>query len=641
MSDTSQASERAFRQRKQLADDANRLNGHFESLVEDKARCILAIEDSNKFLEHKEAVHAVLKALHSESVEQTRVLYEDVLTGLLQDIFPNDPENSRVHLNLGVKRSQAALSVEVSNDKGHRRDVFLDKGGSVKSIIAIGLRFIALSRSSRRRLVVLDEADSELNPLFIPRFAKMMSQLAAKIGMQVIYVSHHDHREFEGHARIIRLSRKEGRVSADVISDNASTEVSGWEGEKNIGLLMDGVGLTDIRLVNVKQHENTILELSPLVNVIAGTNDVGKSTVIQAIECVARNKGREGLIRDDQDKLRIEIGLEGSQRIIYQYKRRGSRKTKYSFFNHRNEKVEESRDGISCPEWVHAHLGMKLHKQHDLNIGTQQSPNFVLDPNVSEHKRAEVLSLNKLSGASQRMIEEHNRLVDAHKKEVARSKKDLARVNQKLRELSMIHEVVDSLPDLEAEEEALRARSLKIAGLKEIGLRWAGLESNREALGSIKDIPGADPDFIENIDRIGGMQRLLTQWSGLEEKRKILSDSLSDLGAEISPPGEGSGIKEMVSIGLTWSGLLKRRELIDSALKEMDAMVVNPVEDLQDVSGEVLSTLERLLGQKRELQKSLSDGRARANLTKSQLDSLIGQSCGACGQPISEDHIHA
>lgn len=52
-----------------------------------------------------------------------------------------------------------------------------------------------------------------------------------------------------------------------------------------------------IRLVNTKQHENTFIELSPGVNVITANIDVGKSTLAQAIEAVAQNEGREGLIK--------------------------------------------------------------------------------------------------------------------------------------------------------------------------------------------------------------------------------------------------------------------------------------------------------------------------------------------------------
>jgi predicted ATPase len=640
MSLVTQSLEKAFRERQHLAEETSRLGGHFEALFEDKARCILSIEESRGYLEHKDEVQSVLKALHNESVEQTRVLYEDVLTGLLKDIFPNDSENSRVHLNLGVKRSQAALSVEVSNEKGNRRDVFLDKGGSVKSIIAIGLRFIALSRSNRRRLVVLDEADSELNPLFIPRFAKMMAQLASKIGMQVIYVSHHDHREFEGHARIIRLTRKNGKVSADVISDNANSDISGWEGEKNIGMLMDGAGLTDIRLVNVKQHENTMIELSPLVNVIAGTNDVGKSTIIQAIECVARNKGREGLIRDEQDKLRIEIGIEGGQRIIYQYKRRGSRKTKYSFFDHRNENIEESRDGISCPDWVHANLGMKMHKNHDLHIGTQANTNFVLDPNISEHKRAEVLSLNRLSGDSQRMIEEHNRLIDQHKKETSRFKKELSRINLKLRELSVIQDVVQTLPELEKEEHEIRAIQKRIDSMGEKDSAWSKLEAKRTALSSIESAPPADSDFLNDIHKVGQLQNILAKWSVLDKRRLVLSDGLSEIPVEAAVPDENLAIKGMIITGKKWSSLEFRNAMLSEAIADLSGIEVSPVADEISSAAPVLSDLEGLFEKRKGLMNGFSSSRIKLEEIRASLDELIGEACVTCGQTISGEHIH-
>jgi len=632
--------DREFRQRQVLANDAAKYRGVFDTLRDQYADCIITIEDASAYLDHKDEVASALKALHSKSVEETRTLYEDILTGLLKDIFPDDPENERVHLDLSVKRGQAALNVEVSNRKGFRRNVQLDKGASVRSILSIGLRFIALSRSNRRRLVVLDEADKEINPIYLPRFAKMVAQLASKIGMQVIYVSHKDHKSFEGYARIIRLSRKETGVTADIISDDASTEIEGWEGEKNIGTLMEGSGLTDIRLLDVKQHANTFIELSPLVNVISGANDVGKSTVLQAIDCVSRNKGREGLIRDEKDKLRIELGIEGGQRIVYQHKRRGSKKTKYQFFDYRNEKTLESHDGTSCPEWVHSYLGMELHRGFDLHIGLDNANSFMFEAGFSEHKRAEILSLNRISGDSQAMIEEHNRRVESHKKDMRTAQKTSAKLKLRLRELGMVTAVEESLEELEVLEQEVRESISREKRLNDLIAQWEKTEKKLAVLSKAENLEPLPEGTLDNVDRIIRAEKIINQWEKVEAKLGILKKGLAELPAQVEPPVLDDRLTRMNQTGKQWSKIEKKLAILKDGMQKL---AENPIEEVViEPSGvqETLEKVEKMLEQQRSLHRRRTQVMTSKAEIERKMKSMVGESCVTCGQPIEEEHIH-
>lgn len=622
----------------------SRISGVFDALLADKAECIINLQDSSEFLDTKEEVQAVLKTLHQQSVEKTRILYEDVLTGLVKDIFPNDPENDRVHLNLTVKRNQAALSVEVSNIYGHRRDVFLDKGGSVKSIIAIGLRFIALSRTNRRRFVAFDEADKEMNPTLIPRFANMMGQLAAKIGMQVIYISHHNYQDFEGHARIIRLSRKNGKVVADILSDNANKEVLGWEGEEHISAIMEGVGLTDISLMNVKQHQNTVIELSPLVNVIIGTNDIGKSTIVQALECVARNKGRVGLIRDEQEKLRIEVGLEDGLRLVYQYKRRGSPKTKYQLYNQDNVEIKISREGVHCPDWLHGYLGMEMYKNQDLHIGLQGAGNFMLDVNVSDHKRAEILSLNKLCGNSQRMIERHNELVEHHRKITTENRKRLSKVKSRLRDMQMRRDFDEKIDEMRSDIEALKERQRKVDRMKTLEAKLATCQSRIEAFGDISklkdDIQLINMDDVRQVERIN---KAVSQMSNLSDRISRNDGLIRQLGEMPALAPVDTRIGDILAYGKRWAALEKRIERTGTALAQLEAMPVEVIPQNSSRAEEFVTKFTVANNKVRESKAQLFQAEKDLSAAKERLKSLTGHACPTCGQSMnfSQEHHHA
>lgn len=60
-----------------------------------------------------------------------------------------------------------SLDVGVRTSSGFVRNAYQDKGRSVENILAMGLRFISVSRTSNRRLIVMDEADNNVRNTFL------------------------------------------------------------------------------------------------------------------------------------------------------------------------------------------------------------------------------------------------------------------------------------------------------------------------------------------------------------------------------------------------------------------------------------------------------------------------------------------
>lgn len=625
---------------RQLAASIDQLSGMQQELLQQKLVCITDMEKSRSYLDQKDQVRAVLMALHERSVESVKVLYEDLLTGLLHDIFPDDPENDRVQLNLQVKRNQSSLSIDVLNKEGIARDVFLDKGGSVKSILAIGLRFIALARSPRRRIVVLDEADRALNARDVPRFARMMSQLSSRIGMQVIYISHKDHKLFEGYARIIRLSREDQKVYADCISDAASQEIVGWEGEKDIGDWMEGIGLTDLRLVNVKQHGNTLIELSPLVNVIIGNIDVGKSTIVQAIEAVARNTPREKMIRDHEREMRVEIGLEAGQRLVFSYRRTGSRKTTYRLYDNQNILVQESRDGNSTPDWLHTYLGMELFRGFDVHIGMQGSVDFLLDPRYSDFKRAEILSLSKFSGGSQRMISLHQKKVDQNQKRYTELKKGLSQVKHRLASVQLAGEARDTVTQCQGMFEEIARLDKEIGEINREIDEFQECRRSLAALTRIGDVQLPENDIQELIRErdIGNLVREIDELERLNKEADALSGVLQ---VRLDPlPVFDDSLNDIFAAGREWSTLITE----EKALAKIEQVSLEAVPDVSliseaDAIQASLLEIETLTKEQKALKKDSELSQKKLTDITQELEKEIqamGPVCVTCQQPINQ-----
>lgn len=544
-----------------------RLNTMRDHFIGEKASCISKIEGSQAYLDNRDEVLDVLNELHQRTQVRTKEVYEQLLTTLVQEIKPGDPENEKVVLETEIRRNRTSLEVGMKNDKGHIRNVYLDKGGSVENIIAMGLRFIAVSRTSNRRLIVMDEADSALRSEYIPIFAAIMDQLARQIGMQVIYISHHPVSCFEGKARIIHLERQDGYVTAEQVSDVAKS--GNKEIQEKLGSelnededMMEGVGLRYIRLVNVKQHENTMIELSPYVNVITADVDVGKSTVVQAIEALSHNLGREGLIRDGQPSARVEIGLEDGMTLQWSYARRGTKKTNYKLTNSDNKEVQTSDSGTEVPAWLHDYLGMEKHQDFDLHISDQHNSSFILDKRISGFRRAELLSLGKEATQVQKMITQHGEKADRCRRIVNENKKKLLEVKNKLAALRSIGSIEERLVDLRSLAKSIESSSTNNTWLKSNIELITKCEGKIAALSPIVSIALPSKKEINDLSGI----RIQSVSIIAKEKRLALLSSVASIEIPNKPK-----VKDL-------SGFLELGRGIGKATQKIEAL--SSIQDL-------------------------------------------------------------
>ncbi len=532
----------------------HRLRGNADQLIAQKAQLIGQIHQSQAYLDSKDEVSDCLAKLQSITQAKTRSIYEELLTKLIHEVKGYDPENHKVVLKTRMRGTRPWLDIEIENASGHSRDVYLDKGGSIKNIVAMGLRFITLSRTASRRLIAFDEADKDLNPRYVPALAQMLHRLAQQVGMQVIYISHHDPSYFQGSAKIVHLSRRAGAIVSQTIDEGPGGEVLGLDAP-DAATFLDGAGIRYLRLVNIKQHSNTLVELSRFVTVITGDNDIGKSTIIQALDALSKNRGREGLIRDNQSACRVEIGLEEDVCLSFSYKRSASRKSEYQLVDRSNKIIHSSNEGSAIPQWLNAYLGMALYKDFDLQISNQDNASFILDARVSGHRRAEILSLGAEADRVSRMILMHNRAIDHHVREVNRQKKQLIELKNKLeayRQLGVAEQMAERACGLGESTQALSdtlSRQMKVA----VRLKDAQqLDRSLAPLARIQSIPRAPTTYC------GAMASLLGSLQG----RLRVRDALR-LVARLAPPARPvlAGTGQMVPIA---RGLSRALSVADS-----------------------------------------------------------------------------
>ncbi|WP_419786110.1 hypothetical protein [Pseudodesulfovibrio sp.] len=130
------------------------------------------------------------------------------LTHAIREILGQDRVVSSVR---EVKNNRLQIHFQIQN-KGNEEqieDILTGQGGSVCNILSVGLRLIALSRleeSRHRPFLVLDEQDCWLRPVLIPRFMQLINEIAARLELQLLVISHHPIDLFAGAAdRIFEL----------------------------------------------------------------------------------------------------------------------------------------------------------------------------------------------------------------------------------------------------------------------------------------------------------------------------------------------------------------------------------------------------------------------------------------------------
>jgi len=110
-----------------------------------------------------------------------------------------------------VKSNRLQIHFQIRN-RGREdevEDILTGQGGSVCNILSVGLRLIALSQlpeQHHRPFLVLDEQDCWLRPALIPKFMKLINEIANRLELQLLIISHHPLDLFAGSAdRIYEL----------------------------------------------------------------------------------------------------------------------------------------------------------------------------------------------------------------------------------------------------------------------------------------------------------------------------------------------------------------------------------------------------------------------------------------------------
>ena len=406
-------------------------------LVEREATIITNILKSKQRLEMKDVIKEQLDILQNKTQERSIGLFTRLLTNMVHDVMPKNKEQE-VHFNLSTKRGKPNLDIMMKIGDNKFEDVNSGRGGSLTNVLSTGLRYVTLSRTKNRRFMLLDEPDCWLQDSSVPRFAKVVSDISRKVGIQTIAISHKNPEFYN--SRMIELYRDEsGVVKARVLQEAKEDEYIDSEEYEEINRtsLMDDIGIKRIKIKNYMSLNDIDIELSPTMNMIVGENDIGKSAFFSAIRSFVDNDCNEGMIQHDKDMFTIELEIEDGIVLKLDHKRKGQKKTTYQMIMPDGETISED-NGRDVPDFIAEALAIRSIDGINIQLAHQKAPVFMIGPDITSSKRAELLSLGRESDYIQRMINIYNKEVKEDALVVKNSQKELEDIRIKIESLEPI-----------------------------------------------------------------------------------------------------------------------------------------------------------------------------------------------------------
>lgn len=171
----------------------DRLEARAESLVRDRLSTASEFSRLSAFLDLSpramDTLETLSKALFGELLDEI----EANLTFAVREILGQDRTVTSLR-EVKNNRLQITFQIHSGDQPENLEDILHGQGGSVCNILSVGLRLIALSQlppHRHRPFLVLDEQDCWLRPALVPRFMKCIAEIAKRLNLQVLVISHH------------------------------------------------------------------------------------------------------------------------------------------------------------------------------------------------------------------------------------------------------------------------------------------------------------------------------------------------------------------------------------------------------------------------------------------------------------------
>ncbi|MCC5610600.1 hypothetical protein LC612_28575 [Nostoc sp. CHAB 5834] len=390
-----------------------------------------------------EEMGRIFEVLQEKAHQRSVGAFENLLTAVTNDVIP---DQGRIRLTPSYKNNDTHLDIDLDKD-GKLEDILEGNGGALTNVVCAGLRFAALTRTSNRRLMVLDESDCWIKMERAIDYFKVIGDVSKQTGTQTFVISHKPRDKFEESLNVIEIEGASGQADGVRIKSQVFDD---WNDDST-------PGIRGIELFNVRTHVHTFVPCLPGATAYIGDNNLGKSTAITtALRVFAYGESSDALIRHNCEEARIILHLEDKQRLEFSRKRDRSPAVVYKYYKG-DTLVTEGRQQKrnEAPDWVSAVLKVQLVDDLDVQIGKQKQPVFLL--NESGSKRAKILSVGRESGHLRALMKKYDEQKSGDRETVKKGESEITLLKVRLGYLEKLPPISQKLDEiLISSEEVLK-----------------------------------------------------------------------------------------------------------------------------------------------------------------------------------------
>jgi exonuclease SbcC len=251
-----------------------------------------------------------------------------------------------------------------------------------------------------------------------------------------------------------------------------------------------------ITLQNFMAHKATVIEPAHGLTVLVGPNNCGKSAVVEALQALATNSGKEFMVRHGENDCRIIIETSEGHCIEW---RRKSGTVSYllngSPAHRMRGAVPDDLDKLLKLPEVEGPDGKDSFAVH---FGSQKEPIFLLDRS-GRHTAMFFASSSDASRLVAMQAAHKRKVADRRGEERTLEQREL-QLSRSLQSLQPVPQLMESLQKLESEHDNLQAEATAIkeqdTAMRALGQQLEAATKAREEVSVLMDLP-APPSLVD------------------------------------------------------------------------------------------------------------------------------------------------
>lgn len=266
-----------------------------------------------------------------------------------------------------------------------------------------------------------------------------------------------------------------------------------------------------IHIKGIQSHLDTMIKFTPGLNVITGSTDVGKSTVMRAFLWTIKNKPSGDSLRnwylDEDDEISSEIGINGQEVV----KVRKNNSNFYLFGEHKFEALK-----TNVPSEIEEVFNLS-----DFNIQTQHNPYCLINDSPGERAR----KLNELVGLDviDKLFKNLNSKIKETKNKIEEEGKTINDFKEKIENLEYLDDVENILSQLDGYISSFNSNSADIQEIESILLTLSKIEDEIDKVShyintenTVKNLLADAKSYIKLEEEINNISSLVKELNEIE-----------------------------------------------------------------------------------------------------------------------------